>query len=102
MYPKLKHILMSQCLINRESQISFEKSNLGLYQPNNPLIQLFQEMKLRNPQAPYSWRYLEKFENPQKKKKKMQFYSLNWSKFRTISKDQFERAKTPLAFIFLA
>ena len=40
--------------IHRESQISSEKSNFGLYHPNNPLEWLFQKMILRNPQALYN------------------------------------------------
>ena len=79
-------------------KISFKKSNFGLYHPNNPFIELFQETILRNPEALYNWRNLEKFENWQKK---MQFYLLNWSKFRTSSRKQYERAKTPVPFIFL-
>ena len=39
--------------IHRESQISCEKSNFGLYHPNNPLEWLFQKMILKNPQALY-------------------------------------------------
>ena len=35
--------------IYRESQISFKTLDFGLYYPNNPLIQLFQEVILRNP-----------------------------------------------------
>ena len=50
----------------RESQISSEKSNLGLYLPNNPLEWLFQKMILKNPQSLCIWRILEKFENSQK------------------------------------
>ena len=52
--------------IYRESQISSQKSNFGLYHPNNPLEWLFQKMTLTNPQALYIWRILEKFENSQK------------------------------------
>ena len=52
--------------IYRESQISSQKSNFGLYHPNNSLEWLFQKMILRNPQALYIWRILEKFENSQK------------------------------------
>ena len=50
----------------RESQISFKNSNFGWYHPNIPLGELFQEMILRNPQALYILRILEKFENSQK------------------------------------
>ena len=46
----------------RESQISSKSSNFG-YHPNNPLGELFQEMILRNPQALYILRNLEKFKN---------------------------------------
>ena len=52
--------------IYRESQISSEKSNFGLYHPNNPLVWLFQKMILKNPQALCIWIILEKFENSQK------------------------------------
>ena len=58
--------------IYRESQISSEKSNFGLYHPNNPLVWLFQKMILKNPQALCIWIILEKFENSQKK---YNFYS---------------------------
>ena len=51
----------------RESQISSEKSNLGLYLPNNPSEWLFKKkMILENPQSLCIWRILEKFENSQK------------------------------------
>ena len=52
--------------IYRESQISSEKSNFGLYHPNNPLVWLFQKMILKNPQALCIWIILKKFENSQK------------------------------------
>ena len=42
--------------IYRESQISSQKSNFGLYHPNNSLEWLFQKMILTNPQALYIWR----------------------------------------------
>ena len=47
----------------RESQISSKNSN---FHPNIPLGELFQEMILRNPQALYILRILDKFENSQK------------------------------------
>ena len=51
----------------RESQISSEKSNLGLDLPKNPLEWLFKKkMILENPQLLCIWRILEKFENSQK------------------------------------
>ena len=51
----------------RESQISSEKSNLGLYLPNNPSEWLFKKkLILENPQSLCIWRILEKFEDSQK------------------------------------
>ena len=44
-----------------ESQISSKNLNFSSYHPNNPLGELFQEMILRNPQALYILRNLEKF-----------------------------------------
>ena len=58
--------LIANVRMYRESQISFEKSNLGLYLPNNPLEWLFQKMILKNPQSLCIWGILEKFENSQK------------------------------------
>ena len=49
----------------RESQISSKNSSFGWYNPNMPLGELFQETILRNPQALYILRILEKFENSQ-------------------------------------
>ena len=46
-----------------ESQIGSKKSNFCQYHPNNCLGELFQEMILRNPQALYILRNLEKSEN---------------------------------------
>ena len=46
-------LLRANVGIYRESQISCEKSNFGLYHPNNPLEWLFQKMILKNPQALY-------------------------------------------------
>ena len=48
---KSRKLLRADVGIHRESQISSEKSNFGLYHPNNPLEWLFQKMILRNPQA---------------------------------------------------
>ena len=56
-------VLRANVGIYRESQISSQKSNFDLYPPNNSLEWLFQKMILRNPQALYIWRILEKFEN---------------------------------------
>ena len=60
------HVLRANVGIYRESQISSQKSNFGLYHPNNPLEWLFQKMILTNPQALYIGRILEKLENSQK------------------------------------
>ena len=46
--------------------MSSEKSNFGLYHPNNPLVWLFQKMIFKNPQALCIWIILEKFEISQK------------------------------------
>ena len=68
--PSRRSLLESELRANvgiyRESQISSEKSNFGLYHPNNPLVWLFQKMILKNPQALCIWIILEKFENSQK------------------------------------
>ena len=42
-------VLRDNVGIYRESQISSEKSNFGLYHLNNPLVWLFQKMILKNP-----------------------------------------------------
>ena len=102
MYPKLKHILMSQCLINRESQISFRKVESWLVPTKQPFDTTFSRNEIKKSSSALQLEIFRKVRKSAKKEKKMQFYSLNWSKFRTISKDEFERAKTPLAFIFLA
>ena len=82
----------------RESQISYKNSNFGWYHPNIPLGELFQEMILRNPQALYILRILEKFENSQK----IHFFnSENGCKFQQISTKQYKRAKAPIDLILL-
>ena len=48
-------------------------------------------MILRNPQAPYVLRNLEKFENPA-----TFFYSRNCCKFQQFSRKQHKRAKVPI------
>ena len=63
---RLQTLLRANVGIYRESQISSEKSNFGLYHSNNPLVWLFQKMILKNPQALCIWIILEKFENSQK------------------------------------
>ena len=50
----------------RRSQLSFERLNFGLYHPNNPFIELFQETIFSNTQRLHIWRNLEKFESSQK------------------------------------
>ena len=44
---------------------------------------------------------LEKMREVRKFAKKKQLYSLNWSKFRTISRNQCEHTKNPVTTIFL-
>ena len=46
--------------------------------------------------------HLDKFRKVQQSAKKIQFYKLHWSKFQTILKNQYEHAKAPVAFTFLA
>ena len=70
----------------RESQISSEKSNFGLYHPNNPLVWLFQKMILKNPQALCIWIILEKFENSQKNTIFIHEISHNFERFQRNSK----------------
>ena len=71
--------------IYRESQISSEKSNFGLYHPNNPLVWLFQKMILKNPQALCIWIILEKFENSQKNTIFIHEISQNFERFQRNS-----------------
>ena len=71
--------------IYRESQISSEKSNFGLYHPNNPLVWLFQKMILKNPQALCIWIILEKFENSQKNAIFIHEISHNFERFQRHS-----------------
>ena len=72
--------------IYRESQISSEKSNFGLYHPNNPLVWLFQKMILKNFQALCIWIILEKFENSQKNTIFIYEISQNFERFQRNSK----------------
>ena len=53
---------MSENIKNLKS-CSSNNLNFGSYHPNNPLGKQFQEMILRNPQALYILRNLEKLEN---------------------------------------
>ena len=71
--------------IYRESQISSEKSNFGLYHSNNLLVWLFQKMILKNPQAPCIWIILEKFENSQKNTIFIHEISHNFERFQRNS-----------------
>ena len=71
--------------IYRESQISSEKSNFGLYHPNNLLVWLFQKMILKNPQALCIWIILEKFENSQKNTIFIHEISHNFERFQRNS-----------------
>ena len=71
--------------IYRESQISSEKSNFGLYYQNNPLVWLFQKMILKNPQALCIWIILEKFENSQKNTIFIHEISHNFERFQRNS-----------------
>ena len=71
--------------IYRESQVSSEKSNFGLYHPNNPLVWLFQKMILKNPQALCIWIILEKFENSQKNTIFIHEISHNFERFQRNS-----------------
>ena len=71
--------------IYRESQISSEKSNFGLYHPNNPLVWLFQKIILKNPQALCIWIILEKFENSQKNTIFIHEISHNFERFQRNS-----------------
>ena len=79
------HILRANVGIYRESQISSEKSNFGLYHPNNPLVWLFQKMILKNAQAPCIWINLEKFENSQKNTIFIHEISHNFERFQRNS-----------------
>ena len=69
----------------RESQISSKNSSFGLYHPNIPLGELFQEMILRNPQALYILRILEKFQNSQKIYFLIQKMGANFNRFQRNS-----------------
>ena len=93
------HSLRANVQIYRESQISSEKSNFGLYHPNNTLVWLFQKMILKNPQALCIWIILEKFEN---------FENFENSQKNTIfileisqNFERFQRNSSPVDFIFL-
>ena len=83
--------------IYRESQISSEKSNFGLYHPNNLMEWLFQKMILKIPQALWIWRILVKFENSQK----IPFFFMKLVKISNDLKKQYRREKSPVDFIFL-
>ena len=76
--------------------MSSEKSNFGLYHPNNPLRYLFQEIILRNPQALYISRNIEKFETSKKKKIS---YFIKLVQISNDFKEKYERAKFPVDFI---
>lgn len=59
-------LLRANVGIYRESQISSEKSNFGLYHPINPFGMVISENDIKSPQALCIWIILEKFENSQK------------------------------------
>ena len=84
-FSTIKRILRANVGIYRESQISSEKSNFGLYYPNNPLVWLFQKMILKNPQALCIWIILEKFENSQKNTTFSHEISQNFERFQRNS-----------------
>ena len=95
----IHHVLRANVGICRESQIRSEKSNFGLYHPNNPLVWLFLKMILKNPQALCIWIILEKFEN---------FENFENSQKNTIfileisqNFERFQRNSSPVDFIFL-
>ena len=79
----------------RESQISSKNSSFGSYHLSIPLGALFQEMILRNPQALYILRKLEKFENSINIHF---FYSRNCCKFHQFSRNQYKRGKDPIDY----
>ena len=81
----LANYLRANVGIYRESQLSSEKSNFGLYHPNNPLVWLFQKMILKNPQALCIWIILEKFENSQKNTIFIHEISHNFERFQRNS-----------------
>ena len=58
--------------IYRESQVSSEKSNFGLYHPNNLLVWLFQKMILKKTPSAL---HLDNFRKVRKFTKKYNFYS---------------------------
>ena len=83
--PLMLHLLRANVGKYRESQISSKNSNFGWYHPNIPLGELFQEMILRNPQALYILRILEKFENLQKIHFLIQKMGANFNRFQRNS-----------------
>ena len=63
----------------------FQNFEFWLIPPKHPLSELFQEMILRNPQALYILRILEKFENSQKIHFFIQEMGANFNKFQRNS-----------------
>ena len=68
----------------------------NIYHPNNPLRELFKEIRLRSRQALYILRFFGKV---QKFDKSTFFYSRNCCKFQQFSRKEYKRAKAPIGLM---
>ena len=87
---------------------AFLRANVGKYQESqissklfefrliyNPLGELFEEIRLRNPQA----LHFKKFGKVQKFEKNTFFYWRNCRKFQQFSRKEYKRAKAPIGLM---